>query len=180
TGTNYWKESQTAVKMQQEFCKNHGHPDGMFGITACSSEKHTGNYEAYRPVGDEDFCPYSVDDEHLPKEERGKFGDRDDGTIAPPAVLACLPFDKDGVKKAYNYLKEKNLVLDDKNNGICNAYNDKTGWKAPDQLAIDLGSMLLMLDKYHSGTIQKLINKNEIIQKIMQRAGFKPDPSITK
>jgi hypothetical protein len=145
-GTNFWEESKTAVKMQMAYCKDAGYPDGLFGITAndCSNE----DYRADQP------CDGA-----------------NDGTIAPPAVLACLPFADKEVAQRLMKLKELGLTNNNKY-GPCNAYNVHTGWRAPDALGIDLGSMLLMTDSYRSGKIQKLIGKNEIVQTIMKRAGF--------
>ena len=150
-GDNFWKASQNAVKMQAIYCKDHGYPEGVFGITACDGPN---GYQAYQAAGTEEYPAH-------------------DGTIAPPAVLACLPFAEKETLKALKYIKNQNL--DNEKYGLCNAYNVRSGWKTSDALGIDLGSMLLMLNSNSSGLIHKLVNKNEIVQKAMKRAGFRPE-----
>jgi len=150
-GDNFWKASQNAVKMQLGYCKDHGYPQDVFGISACDGPN---GYQAYRTAGTEEYPAH-------------------DGTIAPPSILACLPFAEKETLKAFEYIKKQNL--DKEKYGLCNAYNVKSGWKASDALGIDLGSSLLMIDAYKTGLIQKLVNKNEIIQNAMKRAGFRPE-----
>jgi hypothetical protein len=150
-GDNFWKASQNAVKMQVGYCKDHGYPEGIFGITACDGPN---GYEAYQTAGTEQYPAH-------------------DGTIAPPAILSCLPFAEKETLKAFEYIKKQNLNKE--KYGLCNAYNVRSGWKTSDALGIDIGSMLLMLNSHNSGLIHKLVNKNEIVQKAMQRAGFRPE-----
>ena len=145
-GDNFWNSSKNAVKMQMAYCKDSGYPDGLFGITACDCDND--EYRADQP------CDGA-----------------NDGTIAPPAIIACLPFAEKEVSQRLTTLKKLGLTNNDKY-GPCNAYNVKSGWRASDALGIDLGSMLLMTDAYKTGLIHKLINKNEIVQNSMKRAGF--------
>lgn len=150
-GDNFWKASQNAVKMQVKYCKDHGYPEGVFGITACDGPN---GYQAYQAAGTEQYPAH-------------------DGTIAPPAILACLPLAEKETLKALKYIKNQNL--DKEKYGLCNAYNVRSGWKTSEALGIDIGSMLLMLNSNSSGLIHKLVNKNEIVQKSMKRAGFRPE-----
>lgn len=150
--TNFWKASENAVKMQIDYCKDTGYAEGLFGITACDSP---GGYHPDQPC-------------------KGA----NDGTIAPPAVIACLPFAEKDVLNRMRTLKDLGLM--DEKYGPCNAYNVYSGWKAKDALGIDLGSMLLMTDSYRSGKIQKLVNQNKIVKRIMTRAGFESDTSAAK
>ncbi|EKE04509.1 MAG: hypothetical protein ACD_20C00056G0008 [uncultured bacterium] len=147
-GDNFWEESKNAVKMQMDYCKDSGYPDGLFGITACDCPND--QYRADQP------CDGA-----------------NDGIIAPPAVIACLPFSEKEVSQRITTLKNLGLINNEKY-GPCNAYNVKTGWRATDALGIDLGSMLLMIDYYkNNGQIHKLIEKNPIVKKSMDRAGFR-------
>jgi len=147
-GDNFWKASQNAVKMQVKYCNNHGYPEDVFGITACDGPN---GYQPYQTAGTEQYPAH-------------------DGTIAPPAILSCLPFAEKETLKALEYIKKENL--DNEKYGLCNAYNVDSRWRTPDALGVDIGSSLLMIDAYKTGTIHKLIDKNEIVQKSMKRAGF--------
>lgn len=145
-GEDYWRESEKAVLMQQEYCREKGYPSGLFGITACDAPPPIG-YKAYHPG-------------------------LDDGTIAPPAILASLPLAEKPVLEAMRQLKALNLL--DTKYGPVNAYNVFSGWKTTDALGIDVASMILMLDAYEAGTIHGLLGKNRVIQRAYQRAGLKP------
>jgi len=147
-GDNFGKASHNAVKMQLAYCKEHGYPKDVFGITACDGPN---GYQAYQTAGTEKYPAH-------------------DGTISPPAILACLPFAEKEATNAMKYIRK--MGLDKERYGLCCAYNVKTGWKATDALGIDLGSTMLMMDAYKSGLIHKLVNQNEIVQKATKRAGF--------
>lgn len=148
-GDNYWQSSLNAVQMQIKFCQDKGYPSGIFGITACDGPN---GYQPYQPAGTEEYPAH-------------------DGTVGPPAIIACLPFAEKEVTNLLDFIKKNQL--DNEEYGLCNAYNVKSGWKTEDALGIDLGSMLLMTDQYQSGFIHKLSNRSPMVNKIMQRAGFK-------
>lgn len=145
-GEHYWKAAQNAVLMQGDYCRQRQYPHNLFGLTACDAPPPIG-YKAYHPGND-------------------------DGTIAPPAIIASIPLAEKQSLEALRALKRLNLLQS--HYGPVNAYNVFTGWRAPDALSIDVGSMALMLDAYEGGTLLKLMGQNRIVRKAMQRAGFKP------
>lgn len=145
-GEDYWAESQKAVLMQLDYCEKKGYPAGLFGLTACDAPPPIG-YRAYHP-------------------------NNDDGTIAPPAIIASLPFAEKTVLKAMRQLEALGLM--ESPYGPVNAYNVFTEWKAPDALGIDIASMMLMLDAYENGTIHKLTSQNRLLQRAYRRAGLTP------
>lgn len=147
-GSNFWKASEKAVDMQMDYCKDKGYPDGLFGITACDGPN---GYQAYQPAGTEEYPAH-------------------DGTIAPPAILACLPFKEKPVYDTLQKLKKMNLT--NEKYGLTNAYNVKSGWKTDDALGIDIGSTLLMIDNYRTGNLHKLIAQNSIMKTALERAGL--------
>lgn len=186
---NFFEASRNAVKMQIDYCKTQGYPDGLFGITACDGPQF---YQPYQPRGNinfsvEDFikkhnlpldpadkiAPVKISEyvSNLPGDEKYLNGwPAHDGTIAPPAVIASLPFAEKEVAQAIKALRKLNLFND--KYGVSNAYNVYKSWKSDEALGIDLGSMLLMTDAYNSGHIHTLISQNPIGRKILRRAGL--------
>jgi hypothetical protein len=145
-GVDYWEETKRAIQMQVAYCQSKNYDHGLFGLSACDAPPPLG-YQGYHPG-------------------------IDDGTIAPPSILASIPFAEKESLTALKRLKELDLLSE--HYGPVNAYNVFTGWKTGDALSIDVGSMALMLDAYQEGTIQKLMGQNKIVQAALQRAEFLP------
>lgn len=143
-GEDLWENARKAVEMQRQHCQVKGYPDGLFGISACDGPN---GYLAYHPTHPEE-----------------------DKTIAPPAILASLPFNDKAVYEALQALKKRGLSED--SFGLTCAYNVDSGWKATDALGIDIGSTLLMMDAYQGGLIHKLMSQNAVLQKGLKRAGW--------
>lgn len=143
-GADLWAAARQAVQMQLAYCKNKGYPDGLFGLSACDGPQ---GYRAYQTGHPEE-----------------------DKTIAPTAILACLPFAEREVHDALKQLEE--LKLTDQKFGLIGAYNTSNRWQAKDAVGIDVGSTLMMLDAYDKGTIHRMSDRNPVIRRALERAGF--------
>ncbi len=143
-GDDFWEASKAAVRMHRRFCREKGYPEHIFGLTACDG-----------PAG------YRV---YWPSEEF------QDGTIGPPAVVACLPFDERGVYDSLKAMERQGLLNDPF--GIACAWNIHSGWRPDDALGIDMGSMILMIDAAREGQVHRLSGKSPLIKKALKRAGF--------
>jgi hypothetical protein len=144
-GENFWAEAEKAARMQISFCKADGYPEGLFGISACDG-----------PLGYMAFYPGH------------NYGSK---TIAPTAALACLPLAEGPVLACLEKLEK--LGLCDREYGLAGAFDCGSAWTATDAVGIDVGSTLLMVDAYRRGTIHALMEKSPVVQRAMQRCGFK-------
>jgi hypothetical protein len=152
------------VELQRRYCARSGYPHGLWGLSACDGPK---SYRAYQPGH--------------------RFPEK---VIAPPALLAALPFAPDQVAEGVRTLAR--LGVDDTPYGLRCAIDLRghtpdrafTGWKSPDAVGIDVGSTLLMLDGYTGKTVHRALGRCEIVQRALERAGFvrpaaKPAPAAT-
>ena len=111
----------------------------------------------------------------------------DDGTIAPTAAAASLPFAPEivipAVEEMYKaYGKEiysKYGFLDSFNPSFSYDIPLKTGhivpgfgWVASDYLGIDQGPILAMIENYRDDFVGKVMRKNSYIWRGLERAGF--------
>lgn len=111
----------------------------------------------------------------------------DDGTIAPTAAVASLPFAPEIVIPAVSEMHRrygKNIY---RKYGFIDAFNPSfnyavalkqgkvvasQGWVDDDYIGIDQGPILLMIENYRSDFIWKVMRRNPYIRRGLQRAGF--------
>jgi hypothetical protein len=109
-------------------------------------------------------------------EARGDDGDApDDGTLAPLAVVAALPFAPRRVEAAIATLRSRFGARIYGRFGFVDAFNPsfgRAGWFDHAYVAIDTGAALAMLENYRSGLIWRLIRRNPNIVRGLRRAGF--------
>lgn len=107
---------------------------------------------------------------------RGADGDGpDDGTLAPLAVVAALPFAPQTVEAAIETLRSRFGARIYGRYGFMEAFNPsygRDGWFDPDYVSIDTGAALAMLENQRSGLIWGLARRNPNIVRGLRRAGF--------
>ncbi|MBN2068029.1 MAG: hypothetical protein JW739_00155 [Opitutales bacterium] len=182
-GIDYFENSRRAAYAQQAYAidnpmqwKEYG--PTVWGLTACDGpedDSHEFNGELRR------FYTYRA---------RGADADYicDDGTIAPTAAVACLPFAPEIVLPAIEYMLNRFGRYAFNQYGFVDAFNPSyqfagatpqkgevipgLGWFDSDQLGIDQGPILLMLENYRSGFVWDVFKRNPHIQRGLRRAGF--------
>ncbi len=113
--------------------------------------------------------------------ERGVPFGPDDGTVAPWAVVASLPFAPEIVLPTlYNYIHQVKLT---KHNpyGFKATFNptypvksdNPFGWVSPWHYGINQGPIILMIENYRSGLVWELMSKCPYIVSGLVQAGFK-------
>ncbi len=107
----------------------------------------------------------------------------DDGTIAPWAVVASLPFAPEIVLPAIDYFIDE-LKLHDVNPygfraTINPTYTEKPGgdcgWVSPWHFGINQGPVVLMVENHRSGLLWDLMRECPYISQGLKRAGFTGD-----
>ncbi len=110
---------------------------------------------------------------------RGVPDGPDDGTIAPWAAAASLPFVPEIVLPALKYFDDLNLL-------VTNAYGYKatfnstfprtsansSSWVSPWHLGLNQGPVVLMIENYCSGMIWRLMRQCPYLVNGLRRAGF--------
>ncbi len=110
---------------------------------------------------------------------RGVPDGPDDGSIAPWAVVASLPFAPDLVLPALHHFEK--LKLRKKNSyGFKATFNPTYGersvrakpWVSPYHYGINQGPIVMMIENYRSGLLWELVRRNPYFVTGLQRAGF--------
>jgi hypothetical protein len=104
----------------------------------------------------------------------------DDGTIAPWAVVASLPFAPEVVCDAVHHATERLALRRPEGTGFDASFNptfpegsrNPNGWVAPWKLGLNEGPIVLMIENHLSGLIWKLFRTCPYAVHGLRRAGF--------
>jgi len=182
-GIDYFENSRRAAYAQRAYAianpmkwKDYG-PE-MWGLTASDGPQQT--LQEYR--GEQrQFRHYSARGAGL----RENF---DDGTIAPTAAIASLPFAPEIVIPTTVSMHERYGEYIYSSYGFLDSFNPsfnydiplKTGrlvpnqgWVASDYIGIDQGPILAMITNYRNEFVWNVMKRNAYIRTGLERAGFK-------
>lgn len=138
-----------------------------WGLTACDGP---GNVTKEVDGVQREFRGYS---------ERGCPHGFDDGTIAPTAALASLPYLPEIVIPTMRYWLSERPELFSENGGFTDAFNQtfggslKSGWICSHRLGIDQGPIVLMMENFRSELIWKIMKKDQNLRAGLAKAGFR-------
>ena len=181
-GIDYFENSRRATLAQRAYAIRNpmdwkGYGPNIWGLTACDGPlDQTLTIDGRR----REFHSY---------EARGASHVRvsDDGTIAPYAAIASLPFAPEIVVPAAREMHKKYGSHIWSKYGFVDSFNPSfdydvplrhgkrvrgVGWVATDYLGIDQGPMIAMIENYRSELIWTVMKKNPYIRAGLQRAGF--------
>lgn len=170
-GLDYFENSTRATEVQREYARRNPYHwaryhDCCWGITATN-----GPGPAERVIGGRKrkFYGYAA---------RGAPWGPDDGTIAPWAAVASLPFAPDIVLPTIAYLAERHYHQGN-DLGFYSSFNptwvddDGTvGWACPWHIGLNQGPIVAMIENFRSGMIWRLMRECEPIVRGLERAGF--------
>jgi hypothetical protein len=154
--STYFENSRRATLAQRSYCianplNRTGYGANVWGLTACDGPS-PGGYQARGAPG---------------------TGSVDDGTIAPTAAGGSMPFAPEycvpTLRHFYGF--RRNIWTP---YGFRDAFNLGQQWWGPDELGIDQGPIVIMIENYRTQKIWKLFLQNPEIQRGLQRAGFVP------
>ncbi len=158
---DYFENSRRATLAQREYAIRNplrfpNYSSKEWGLTACDGPGTT--------VGGVRYEAYSA---------RGAPGGFDDGTIAPTAAIASLPFAPEVCLPALRHFYSHYGTNLWTNLGFRDAYNVKAGWWGPDAIGIDQGPIILMIENYRTGAVWKRMRRSPVLQRGLQRADFR-------
>jgi hypothetical protein len=110
---------------------------------------------------------------------RGVPDGPDDGTIAPWAVVASLPFAPEIVQPVLRWFDDLSLRVPD-TYGYKATFNptflgeaaDAPGWVSPWHLGLNQGPIVLMIENYRSDLLWRLLRQCPYLVRGLRRAGF--------
>lgn len=151
--TTYFENSRRASLVQQQYCIANpkaevGYSSNVWGLTACDG-----------PSG------YNA---------RGAPAGLDDGTVAPTAAGGSMAFTPElslpTLRYFYSHFRPRIWTA----YGFRDAFNLGAQWYGSDELGIDQGPIVIMIENYRTQNVWRLIMRNPEVQRGMQRAGFVP------
>ncbi len=171
-GLDYFENSRRATYVQQEYAIRNprrfvGYGSRCWGITASD-----GPGPATRLVGGTTrrFFGYLA---------RGVPYGPDDGTIAPWAAVASLPFAPEIVLPTVRRFLELELKIDNPYgfkatfNRTFPGHSDRPyGWISPRHVGLNQGPIVIMIENYRRGLLWRLMRRCEPVVLGLRRAGF--------
>jgi hypothetical protein len=171
-GIDYFENSRRATLAQREYgirnpLKFEGYGEDCWGLTACDGPG---------PVTMRLNSIVRIFYEYV---ARGVPYGPDDGTIAPWAVVACLPFAPEVVLPAIRYFSKIKLH-EPEPYGYKNSFNrtipvdapSPLGWVSPYHFGINMAPMALMIENYLSGLTWGLTRRSPYLVAGLRQAGF--------
>jgi hypothetical protein len=172
--SDYFDNSRRATLVQQQYAVRNpkrfeGYGEYCWGITAGLGPGFSnGRDEA---GSERDFYGYVA---------RGVPFGPDDGTLAPWAAVASLPFAPDIVLPtlrhflgAYPGILSADGLLTSVNPSFDLGGGRQGPWLSPEYIGLDQGPVALMIENYHTGLLWELMRRCPAIVTGLRRAGFR-------
>lgn len=166
---DYFENTRRAIAVQREYAARNprgfiGYSPNFWGITAGEGP---GDEQLREGARDRRFFGYT---------ERGVPYGRDDGTIAPWAMLAALPFSPPGAISAIQRLIDSHPEICPSMR-FCSGVNpslvEQGGWISEGWFGLDQGLLVIMIENFRSGLIWRLMRACPLITTGLRRAGFR-------
>ena len=146
---NYWEQNVTHAKINHAYCADNplryvGYSNECWGLTASDG-----------------FTGYSA---HSPNNDRG--------VIAPTAAVASIPYTPDESMAAIRYFY---YILGDKlwgDYGFQDAFDFTNNWVDADNIGIDQGPQIIMIENYRTGLLWDLFMSCPEVQSGLTKLGF--------
>ena len=168
-GFDYFKNSQHAVALQREYAARNphgfvGYGRDLWGITA--GDGPSSEDKILKPR-DRRFYGYMA---------RGVPYGPDDGTLAPWAMLATLPFTPQAALDGTRHLLAQypHVCSNDRFASGFNPGQAEAGvsWLSPGWYGLDQGLLVMMIENYRSGLIWNLTQGSPLLRRGLRGAGF--------
>jgi hypothetical protein len=175
-GIDYFENSRRATYVQRQYAITNplgfeGYSTRCWGLTASQGP------------GPATLLIDGVERQFMGYVARGVPYGPDDGTIAPWAVVASLPFAPEIVLPAIDYFIDELQLHDVNPYGFRATINptyaakhgQQSGWISPWHFGINQGPVVLMIENHRSGLIWDLMRECPYVVDGLKRAGFSGD-----
>ena len=170
---DYFENTRRAIYAQQQYAIRNpkgfkGYCEHIWGVTASDGPGPAKRRFNGRTVRFYDY------------EARGIPNGPDDGTLAPWAVLASLPFAPEIVLPSLKYFDQQFPEMTSHygfkcsyNPTFADARKNKNGWVSLGYYGLDQGPIIAMIENYRTGFLWRLMRNCPYIVEGLRRAGFK-------
>lgn len=168
--SDYFKNTQHAIAVQRDYATRNpggyvGYSSDCWGLTACDGPERS---RRLRDGRQQNFSGYAA---------RGAPFGPDDGTLAPWAPLAGLPFDPESaisgtrhILEAYPGVIEEDAFIGSFNPSV--PARSPEGWTNARRIGLDQGILLMMIENHRTGFFWNLLRQSTPIRRGLKRAGF--------
>ena len=169
---DYFENTRRAIYAQQQYAIRNpkgfkGYCEYIWGVTASDGPGPAKRRINGRTVRFYDYVA------------RGIPNGPDDGTLAPWAILASLPFAPEIVLPSLNYFNQQFPEMTSQygfkcsyNPTFADARKNKNGWVSLGYYGLDQGPIVAMIENYRSGFLWRLMRSCPYIMEGLRRAGF--------
>jgi hypothetical protein len=170
-GIDYFENSRRATYIHQQYAIRNPLEYESYG-------KHCWGITASDGPGHVNLKIKGVERQFYGYIARGAPFGPDDGTLAPWAVVASLPFAPEIVIPTIQNFSTLDLGMVEPYgfkatfNRTFPAHGSDHGWVSPYHIGIDQGPVGLMIENYRSGFLWKLMRRCPVIVRGLRRAGF--------
>jgi hypothetical protein len=96
----------------------------------------------------------------------------DDGTVAPTAAVASIPFAPEIAIPATRAMRDRYGARLYQRYGFLDSFNPSLDWFNKEYIGIDQGPILLLIENYRTDLIWKTMRKSEYLRRALRKAGF--------
>jgi hypothetical protein len=168
--SDYFENSRRATCLQREYARRNphafeGYGENCWGFTASDGPRGWGGKVNKKDRPYFSYAGFGYAARGVP------FGP-DDGTIAPWAAPASLPFEPQLAIAAIRHCLDRypDILTQDR---LSSAFNPTYDWISEGHFGLDQGIIVLMIENYRSQLIWNLMRKSPYIRRGLQRAGFR-------
>ena len=172
-GLDYFENSRRATYVQQQYAidnplKFAGYGECCWGLTASDGP------------GPATLKVNGIERQFFDYVGRGVPYGPDDGTLAPWAVVASLPFAPEIVLPAIDYCINQVKLTENNLYGLKATYNptypekpsNPSGWISPWHYGLNIGPIILMIENYRTGLVWQWMRDSPYISSGLRQAGF--------
>ena len=169
---DYFENSRRAAYIQRQYAIHNPHQFAGYGADCWGITATDGPGPVTRTIENKERQFFGYD-------ARGVPDGPDDGSIAPWAVVASLPFAPEIVLPALEAF-ERLRLRENSPYGFKATFNrtfsvnppEPCGWQSPFHYGLDQGPIVLMIENYRNGFLWRLMKKCPHIVRGLKAAGF--------
>ena len=164
-GLDYFENSRRAVRVQQSYAQDNPQKFRGYGPLSWGLSASDGPGPSTKTIE-------NVDREFWMYEARGVPDGPDDGTLAPGAVVASLPFAPELVTDTLRELVRAYPALRSEY-GLRASLNPTFGdWISPLNYGLDQGPIVMMIENHRTGLLWNLMRRIPYVWRGLRQAGF--------
>ena len=172
-GIDYFENSRRATYVQRQYAINNPLKFAHYG-------EHCWGLTASEGPGPDMLIVAGIERRFFDYVGRGVPYGPDDGTLAPWAIAASLPFAPEIVLPALNYCIHESKLTESNQYGFKASFNPTYpsasghphGWVSPWHFGLNEGPTILMVENYRNGSLWQLMRRCPYVVDGLRRADF--------